>query len=212
MRVRTQERREAIIEAAARLFEEVGYEAASMNELAKRLGGSKATLYGYFPSKEQLLVAVVQAFATAHLSEATSELLSALEKKPALKPTLTRFGDRALQVLANDRSALAIYRVVVTEAGRSDVGALFHETGPRQSIEALANFMGIAMKNGDIRKADPQVTAMQFMSLLTAEIGARIFLRDSPPVAAAEIHRKVERAVDFFLMGAAPREAPPSKT
>lgn len=144
----------------------------------------------------------MEAFATAHLAEATAGLLAELEKKQlALKPALTRFGDRALQVLANDSSALAINRVVLTEAGRSDVGTLFHEAGPRQCIDALAKFMALAMKNGDIRKADPQVTAMQFMSLLTAEINARLYLSDPPPVAAAEIHRKVERAADFFLMG-----------
>ena len=51
MRVRTQARRDTIIEAAIQLFEEAGYEGASMSELARRLGGSKATLYGYFPSK-----------------------------------------------------------------------------------------------------------------------------------------------------------------
>ena len=50
------------------------------------------------------------------------------------------------------------------------------------------------------------------MALLAAEINARIFLRDPPPVSAAEIHRKVERSVDFFLMGAASREAQPRRT
>ena len=51
MKVKTEARREAIVEAAAQLFQEMGYERASMNELAKRLGGSKTTLYNYFPSK-----------------------------------------------------------------------------------------------------------------------------------------------------------------
>jgi AcrR family transcriptional regulator len=74
MKVRTEARREAIVEAAALLFQEVGYERASMNELTKRLGGSKATLYGYFPSKESLFVEVVRSVATVHLSEAVAQL------------------------------------------------------------------------------------------------------------------------------------------
>ena len=74
MKVRTEARRDAIVDAAAELFQECGYERASMNELARRLGGSKATLYNYFPSKESLLVAVVKAYATGHLSDAVDGL------------------------------------------------------------------------------------------------------------------------------------------
>ncbi len=60
MKVRTEARRNVILEAAVALFKELGYERTSMNELAKRLGGSKATLYGYFASKEELFRAVVK--------------------------------------------------------------------------------------------------------------------------------------------------------
>lgn len=47
MRVRT----EARLREATKLFLEIGYERAMMGELTLRLWGSKATLYGYFPSK-----------------------------------------------------------------------------------------------------------------------------------------------------------------
>src|SRR5713226_8095349 len=128
MKVRTQARREAIVDAAAKLFLEFGYERASMNELAKRLSGSKATLYGYFPSKEALFVAVVREIATVHLSEATEELRARAEGGTTLESTLLRFAERMLLVLTNDSSALAVYRLVVAEAGRSEVGQLFHES------------------------------------------------------------------------------------
>ncbi|GKS87089.1 TetR/AcrR family transcriptional regulator [Acidovorax sp. SUPP1855] len=204
MRVRTQARRDAIVEAAAKLFEEVGYEAASMNELAKRLGGSKATLYGYFPSKEPLFVAVVQSLATSHLADATSHLLAALETRPPMRPTLTRFGDEALQVMLNDRRALSVYRMVLADAGRSNIGELFDGAGPRQCIDALTRFMGAAMAHGEVCEGDPQVMAMQFMALLTAETGPRLYQQDPPAVSVADIHARVVRAVDFFLRGTAP--------
>lgn len=199
MRVRTQARREAIVEAAARLFEEVGYEAASMNELSKRVGGSKATLYGYFASKEQLFVAVVQSLATAHLAGATATLLGALDTDLSLRPTLIRFGDEALQVMANDKSALAVYRMVLADAGRSDIGELFDSTGPRQCIEALTRLMAAALEQGEVGQGDPTVLAMQFMSLLTAETGSRIYQQNPPPISLADIHARVVRAVDFFM-------------
>lgn len=54
------ERREHILAVAARVFAEDGYGATSMSTIAARLGGSKATLYKYFPSKELLFEAVIQ--------------------------------------------------------------------------------------------------------------------------------------------------------
>src|SRR6476620_1772211 len=58
-RVRTEEKRDAIVRVAAELFEKHGYDRCSMAALSERLGGSKATLYGYFSSKEDLLRAVL---------------------------------------------------------------------------------------------------------------------------------------------------------
>lgn len=116
MKVRTEARREAIIDAAASVFLEMGYERASMNEVTKRMGGSKATIYSYFPSKEELFIAVVNRVATAHLAEAVSELAISVDKDTDaeldLRTLFTRFGERMLMVLINDESALAVYRMV----------------------------------------------------------------------------------------------------
>ena len=60
MRVRTDEKRREIVDVASELFEEHGFERTSMSMISERLGGSKATLYGYFKSKEQLLAAVLR--------------------------------------------------------------------------------------------------------------------------------------------------------
>ena len=58
-RVRTEEKRDEIVRIAAELFGKHGFERCSMAALSERIGGSKATLYGYFPSKEDLLRAVL---------------------------------------------------------------------------------------------------------------------------------------------------------
>lgn len=47
MRVRTEAKRDAIVEAASEVFLESGFEGASMAQIATLVGGSKATLYGY---------------------------------------------------------------------------------------------------------------------------------------------------------------------
>jgi AcrR family transcriptional regulator len=204
MKVRTEARRTAILEAAVALFKELGYERTSMNELAKRLGGSKATLYGYFASKEELFAAVVQTVATSHLAEAAVELQEVTENA-TLESQLMRFGKRMLFVLTNDADALAVYRMVIAEAGHSDVGLQFHESGPAEYLRTLAGFMESAMQRGELRTLDPQVAAQQFTALVTAETQLRLYQSNPAPVALKQIHAMVQRAVDMFLAGAAAR-------
>lgn len=204
MKVRTEARRTVILEAAVALFKELGYERSSMNELAKRLGGSKATLYGYFASKEELFRAVVQTVAVSHLAEAAAELQE-VNETATLEAQLMRFGERMLFVLTNDADALAVYRMVLAEAGRSDVGQQFQESGPAEYIRTLAGFMDSAMKRGELRRLDPHVTALQFTTLVTAETQARLFQVDPEPVSVEQIHALVRRAVEMFLYGASPR-------
>ena len=59
MRVKTDQKRLAILAAAGELFREQGYSGASMAAVSERVGGSKATLYRYFQSKEDLFVTVL---------------------------------------------------------------------------------------------------------------------------------------------------------
>ncbi|NWA24396.1 TetR/AcrR family transcriptional regulator [Pseudomonas gingeri] len=203
MKVRTEARREAIIEAAAHLFQEVGYERASMNELTRRLGGSKATLYGYFPSKEALFVEVVRSVATVHLSEAVGLLSAHGEEELTFEQKLTCFGERMLFVLTNESSALAVYRMVMAEAGRSNIGMLFYEAGPSDCIEVLSTWMGEAMSRGELGQAAPQVRAAQFLALLTAEVQVRLYQPASEPLEVEQIRALVLRAVGMFMGGAA---------
>lgn len=199
MKVRTEARRDAIVAAASGLFQEMGYERASMNELAKRLSGSKATLYGYFPSKEALFVAVVRASSTSHLSEAVEELTGEVTSVAELEAMLFRFAQRMLLVLTNDKGAIAVYRMVVAEAGHSEVGELFRAAGPVEATAALSRVLSSAMKRGELRKADPELTASQFTSLVIAETNSRILERDPKPMTIAQIRKIAKRATDFFF-------------
>jgi AcrR family transcriptional regulator len=205
MKVRTEARRQAILEAATELFKEMGYERASMSELAKRFGGSKATLYGYFRSKEELFVAVVESVATGHLLGAVKELSRDGNASSTLESQLMQFGERMLDVLTNDESALAVYRMVVAEAGRSEVGQLFYEAGPAEAVDAVAGILRAAMSRGELRRSDPTIAAMQFLALVTAESDARQFQRNPPPLPRKELRPMVKRAIELFLRGAGPR-------
>ena len=69
------ERRDKILEVASEVFRENGFEATSMSQIAALAGGSKGTLYNYFPSKEDLLLAVLLTGA----QEFTEQVLTKLD-------------------------------------------------------------------------------------------------------------------------------------
>lgn len=202
MRTLTEERRQAIVAAAAQVFQEIGYERASMNEVAKRVGGSKATLYNYFPSKEALFETVVRNYSARFMTVAAAELAGPESEGLALEQKLTRFGENMLQVLTCDDRALQIYRVVIGEAGHSDIGTLFRESGIRQSMEALAQEMAAAMQRGELSDADPMLRALQFTALIKSEAEGLFFQREIPTYTLETVRHMVRNGVQLFLNGA----------
>ncbi|MCG8710209.1 TetR/AcrR family transcriptional regulator [Brenneria sp. 4F2] len=204
MRTLTEERRQAIITAASQLFQEIGYERTSMNEVAKRVGGSKATLYNYFTSKEELFETVVRTYSARFLTDAAAELKAAGSEDLSLESKLTRFGERMLEALTGDNQALQIYRVVVGEAGHSDIGNLFRESGIRDSMEKLARVMADAVQKGELIDAEPMLLATQFAALVKAETDALLFQRELPCFTREKIQQMVGDGVRLFLNGAVP--------
>jgi len=190
------------VTASAEVFLEIGYERASMDEVARRAGGSKATLYKYFSSKEELFETVVRNYSARFLTEAASRLNGPESKNRSLEQKLTQFGEDMLRVLTCDNQALQIYRVVMGEAGHSDIGKLFLESGIRQSMEALAEEMAQAMQRGELDEADPMLRAMQFSTLVKAETEALFFQRDMPSFSPEKVSLMVRNGLQLFLSGA----------
>ena len=93
MKTKTEAKRLAILKAAADVFREVGFERASMSEIRGRVGGSKATLYNYFPSKEKLFFEVMYHAKELELASITHSLSPDADADD-LKEELVRFGQR----------------------------------------------------------------------------------------------------------------------
>lgn len=202
MRTLTDEKKNAILAAASAVFQEQGYERASMNEVARRAGGSKATLYNYFPSKEALFEAVVRLYSTSFLTRAAEELAVDNAAGSTLEETLRHFGEGLLSVLTTDRQALQLYRVVVGEAGHSNIGELFLISGVRDSMESLASLMQKYIDAGVLRAGAPMVRAKQFSALVTAEVDDLLLQKEMRRYSDAQIVAMVQDAVALFMMGA----------
>jgi AcrR family transcriptional regulator len=203
MKVRTDAKRDAILKIAAEVFLEMGYERTSMAAISARVGGSKATLYGYFASKEAIFLTLAHQFGAEHIDPAMEELTTS--KDDDIAPLLQRFGECLLAFLAAN-STIAAHRAVLAEAGHSDAGRLFYEAGQQQGLQTMAAYLQSAMDRGLLRQADPLVAARHFGALMDSEIDHRYFYRENPELSPAQITGMAERAVQVFMGGYGPRQ------
>lgn len=192
MRVKTDERRQAIMEAAAALFREVGYERTSMAAISARLGGSKATLYSYFKSKEELFAAVMM----ESMGEQADKMIGLLaEPADDPKSALLAFGEAYLDlVLSNE--VVAMLRVGLVDANHATLGPLLYTSGPEHGWDQVACRLALWSSEGFIALTDPKLAALQLKGLLEAGLFEPKLYGATPTVDRSVVLRS---AVDIFL-------------
>ena len=201
MKTKTEAKRQAILKAAAEVFREVGFERASMSEIRARIGGSKATLYNYFPSKEKLFFEVMYQAKELELGAITASLNAQADD---LKRELLHFGQRLLPILYSS-DAIAIRRLAIAELGHSDIGKVIFEGSMVPMENQVAEFLRKVMKRGALRTADPKTAAKHLLSLLESELLLRVLLGVMNTVQPGAIKGVVGRAVEVFLSAYQPR-------
>jgi len=189
------EKAESILAAAQRTFLASGFGAASMDAIAREAGASKATVYAYFASKEELFGAVV-----ARESERYAEGFTAGELDASdVEASLCVIADRFLRLLLSP-DIIAINRIIIGEVARFPVLAeVFWQAGPERVRLQLEGFLARAVEAGALEFADPRLAAGQFASLVRGEIHLRALLgldvADDAALSAA-----ADNAVATFLM------------
>jgi AcrR family transcriptional regulator len=197
VKTKTEAKRRAILQAAAEVFGEVGFERASMSEIRARVGGSKATLYNYFPSKEKLFFEVMYQATESELVEITASLDSEAED---VRQELLRFGQKLLTALYSPE-AIALRRVAIAESGQSDIGKVVFEGATLPMEKHVTEFLRRAMRRGGLRSADAKVAAMHLLSLLESELLQRVLLGVEVSLKPDSLKASVRRAVEVFLSG-----------
>lgn len=195
-------KRQAILDTAYRLFRAHGFEKTSMAEISARVGGSKATLYSYFASKEELFVECVMSVLQNYMSE-TLKYLDTAGAEPAR--ALVKFGTSVLRFICSAEQ-VEVRRMVIAEAVRSGTGKLFFDKLAALRAQVSA-FLSGCMSAGTLRNDDPELAADHLGALLEAEVLEPLLLhvRDDSP-QEEEIERAAERAIATFLRAYAPAE------
>ncbi len=199
---RGERRREEIAAVAARVFLELGYTETTMQIVASRAGASKETLYRHFGSKEGLFAEIVRARSASVYGGAEGEFRLQGEPHEVLK----QLGFNLLRLIL-DSDPLCLFRIVVAESPRvPELGRIFFEQGPAQTLHHLTRYLENATRQGLLNCPDPTLAARLFLG---AVVGNRhIMLLVAPgfeTITEEKIHHHVEEAVAMFLVKYAAR-------
>ncbi len=182
-----------IIDAATQLFLRDGYAATSIEAVLDASGGSKATLYSYFSTKDELFRAVVQ---------------EAIRKEP--QPTLQIDGDpkaalasfitQAFEVMSSPRHR-ALLRLTVAERERfPDLAKHYYEEWPARNRRMLGSFFTELERRQELPPGAAENAADYFVGLITYPwlLDSLLFSDDRLP-SVETVRAKAVRAVERFL-------------
>lgn len=188
-------RRDAILDVAQGVFLEEGFSAASMSEIATRLGGSKGTLYNYFKSKDELFEAVVR----RHCFWRQEALFGDLDAAFGAETALLRLAETYIRITLNE-DTMRSFRLVIAEVERSpQIGRSFYEEGPKFGADSLAVMVADWMAAGELREDDPLEAAEFFLGLCKGRFYMPRLLNYVPELTEAQVKAAAATSVRAFL-------------
>ena len=193
-RVRTDEKRNEIVRVAQELFDKYGFDRTSMSMISDRLGGSKATLYGYFKSKEQLFRAVVDHDIPEQSEKLMQEFLSGKDLREGFTNLAIAYLTRLLSP-----TPIANMRMMANQPEDSTMASDFWESTLKPAWLRLTDRLEILMDEGLLKRVDPWMATMHWKGLLEWDMLDRRLLGITKEIDPAEIVKAATTGVDAFL-------------
>ena len=187
-------KRRQIIEGARAVFLAQGFDAASMNDIARKAGVSKGTLYVYFKSKDELFEAIAEE--QCHMQAEGVFRLDNADRDVAA--VLMRLGSAFTQFMCN-RSPSPI-RIVIAIADRMpEIGRQWYENGPAVGIAKLSRYLRAQTEAGVLDVADCDIAAGQFLESCLSGTFKPVLFNFAPPPPQERIDYVVGIAVRTFM-------------
>ncbi|MEL6607898.1 MAG: TetR/AcrR family transcriptional regulator [Pseudomonadota bacterium] len=184
-----------VVQGAREVFLATGFDRASVDDIARTAGVSKATLYSYFPDKRLLFVEVMEREAAAKASDALDVIdfgAPPSEVMPCIAETLvnifvSEFGQQ-------------MYRMGISETPNfQELGQRFYEAGPLLIERTLVPYFEAAEARGQLNIPDKVFAANQFASLCESWLMMRVMLGVHGDISDTDRAKVVEGAAGMFL-------------
>jgi TetR/AcrR family transcriptional regulator, mexJK operon transcriptional repressor len=184
-----------LLDTAATVFFEMGYDAASTAEIAARTHSSKRALYSRFSSKEDLFLAVID-HRTAKIADRVTALF---QEELSIQSLLLAVAKELFQSLLS-KEHTALMRLVYAQATQFPQAAAFMtERGPERGISKLVAHLRRQAALGTLAIPDPQLAAQQFAGLVVGDLMHRAMLGLEVPRSPKQIEMRAQSAVHAFL-------------
>lgn len=184
-----------VLEGARKIFMRDGFERASVDDIAREAGVSKATIYAYFPDKQLLFLEVARC--ECHRQAEAAEAL--VEGDIPVRVALTIAAEHIVAFQLSDFGQ-RMFRIVVGEGERfPGLGRQFYDFGPGLIHERLVHHLKSFVDCGQLKIEDFDLAADQFAQLCKATIHEKLIFGMAETITPELAHRSVHGAVDMFL-------------
>jgi len=188
-------RREAIMEAALELFIEKGYAAVTVDEIIRKSGGSKSSVYEYFGTKEGLLHAIIASVANEVLTVADTPVAEGTDPRE----TLTNIGIKFCSEILTEKG-IGLFRLAVSNSRRyPELSRMFYESGPKKTFMGVAEYMRKEAAAGRLNIKNPTLASELFLCMILGKGHIAIPVGGAKPPSKAKIKELVEEAVEVFM-------------
>jgi AcrR family transcriptional regulator len=184
-------RRHQLIEMAEEVFLEKGYHAATVDEIARRAGMSKKTIYVMFDSKAALFDAL--------LSARLAPLAAPLPDEGPLADVLMDFLAGVARLVLSPRH-IALTRLMIAESPRSpDIEVALTRQAVCNGDGALEAWLARQAKRGVLACDDAREAASMLFGMSIGELMRNQLIKSRSPLRERDIARRISASVTIFL-------------
>ncbi len=184
-----------VLAGAREVFLRDGFEGASVDDIARAAGVSKATLYSYFPDKRLLFTEVAQ----RECSRQAEQAVGAIDMNAPMAQILRTVGETFVDFFTSDFGQ-RIFRICVAEADRfPELGRAFYESGPKVVRTKMIDLLACGIDRGELAIDDIELAADQFPELCKADLFPRMVFKGEKSFSPTEKSRVVAGAVETFM-------------
>ena len=187
-------KRRQIIDGARKVFMDLGFDGASMGEIARSAGVSKGTLYVYFADKNRLFEAIVEEETLQQ-----GKVFFNFDPERDVTTTLMDFGRAYVQMLCRPGGGSATRTVMAIAERMPDVGRRYYENVLEKTINRLADYLQAHVRSNDLAIENCQLAASQFHQMCQASLFLPWVFQAAPAPSAERIAEVVESATEMFL-------------
>ncbi|MBR0960252.1 TetR/AcrR family transcriptional regulator [Bradyrhizobium japonicum] len=187
-------KRRQILDGARKVFMDLGFDGASMGEIARAAQVSKGTLYVYFADKFALFEAILEQEALQH-----GQVVFNFDPDRDAETTLKEFGLAYIHLLCRPGGGSAIRTVMAIAERMPDVGRRYYARVLDKSINRLSDYLKARVASGDLAIDDCDLAASQFMELSKASLFLPFVFQAAPAPSEQRMTAVVDSATRMFL-------------